>query len=168
MTEVFTNFWFLLFGMITITTVAGAVATAWCRVQQATIDAELKRDMLQRGMSCEEIERVLAASAQPKNRPWSAGAEGISVESLNEVVSVLGQVMAPPAVIEEVLSAFRSADSHTQELISEAIQNLVGSATHKVTGEQILAVVRPLCQPRAAANAQVVSIRDERIRREVQ
>ena len=156
-----TTFWLSLFGMITLVTVAGSLGKAWTVAHRATLDAALKREMIQRGMSVEDLERVMAASAHPR----SPSAEGISEDSLNEVVTVLGQVHATPAVIEEVLWAFRSVDVRTQELISQAIQHLVGDDTHKATGDQILAVVRPLCQPKVAANGHVAPVRDERITR---
>lgn len=37
----------------------------WRKVQQARIEMDLKREMVQKGMSAEEIERVLKASASP-------------------------------------------------------------------------------------------------------
>ena len=162
MPELFTNFYFLLFGMITIMVVVGVLSTTWTVTRQANLDADLKRDMIQRGMSAEDIERVIAASAN-STRARPSSAQGISEDSLNEVVSVLGQVGASPEVIEEVLSAFRSADVPTQEAVSEAIQHLVESAD-EVTGEQIVAVVRALRQQKEAANAHLIPIRDERIR----
>jgi hypothetical protein len=41
------------------------VAVAWARVRKAQIDADLKRDMLDRGLSPEEIDTVLEAGARP-------------------------------------------------------------------------------------------------------
>lgn len=41
-----------------------AVATCWNSVRQKQIEAELKQDMLDRGMTAEEIEQVV--KAQPK------------------------------------------------------------------------------------------------------
>ena len=52
-----------------------------------------------------------------------------------------------------------------QEIISEAVQHLVGSAD-EVSGEQILAVVRPLRQQRETANGRLVPIHDERVRQD--
>ena len=163
MPELFGNFYFLLFGGITIMVVITILATAWTTTRQANLDADLKRDMIQRGMSAEDIERVIAASANSNPRDQPSSAQGISEDSLNEVVSVLGQVGASPEVIEEVLSVFRSADVPTQEAVSEAIQHLVESAD-EVTGEQIVAVVRALRQQKEAANTRLVPIHDERIK----
>jgi len=61
MIELFTNFWFLLFAMIVITSVTGTIAHVWQKVRRAEQEAALKQDMLQRGLSVEDIERVLRA-----------------------------------------------------------------------------------------------------------
>jgi hypothetical protein len=166
MPELLTNFYFLLYGMITIIVVVVTLARAWVVTHQASAELEFKKQLLQRGLSVEEIERLMTASAHPYPRPRSPGDSAIDEDSLNEVVSVLGQAETPAAVIEEVLWAFRSVDAPTQQLISQAIQHLVGSAD-SVDGEQILAVVRPLCGPKADPPAPVAAVRDERIMREV-
>ena len=166
MPELLTNFWFLLYGMITVIVVVTTVSHAYVASHRATAELAFKTQMLQRGLSVEEIERLMTASAHPRHRPRSPNDPAISEESLNEVVSVLGQAGTPAAVIEEVLWAFRSVDVPTQELISQAIQHLVGSADN-VDGEQILAVVRPLCGPKAETPAPVASVRDGRFMREV-
>ena len=82
---------------------------------------------------------------------------------MNEILTVLGQADASPASIQEVLSSLRSVDAPTQAMISQAVQYLVSGAG-EVTGDQVLAVVRPLCQP----SEQVVPIRDHRIMRDAQ
>lgn len=183
MPELFANFYFLLFGGITVIVVVGILARTWVVTHRSSAELEMKVQMLQRGMSAEDIERVMAASAQRELRRMLADptlrkilesemaasapprAGGISGDSLNEVVSALGQVGASPEVIEEVLWAFRATDAPTQEIMSEAVQHLVGSAD-EVTGEQILAVVRPLRQQRETANGRLVPIHDERIRQD--
>jgi hypothetical protein len=48
--------------------VFGTTTKAWSSVRRAEIDAALKQDMLQRGMSADEIRTVLEASSQ--GRPW--------------------------------------------------------------------------------------------------
>jgi len=48
--------------------IAGAIiavtAVQWRKVRQADFDASLKHDMLNRGMSADEIERVVKASSR--------------------------------------------------------------------------------------------------------
>jgi hypothetical protein len=45
----------------------GIFVGSWRKVRQAEMDAALKQDMLNRGMSAEEIERVLKASSGTKS-----------------------------------------------------------------------------------------------------
>ena len=52
----------LIFGL----PVVGCVAYFWYRIAKVTSDNELKRTMIERGMSVEEIERVLAARSRDK------------------------------------------------------------------------------------------------------
>ena len=41
--------------------IAAIVCIAWCKVAKSTSENDLKRRMVERGMSADEIERVLAA-----------------------------------------------------------------------------------------------------------
>jgi hypothetical protein len=45
-----------------------AIARYWWRIRQSEIDASLKHEMLQRGMSAEEIQTVLSASSSEATR----------------------------------------------------------------------------------------------------
>jgi hypothetical protein len=165
MPDLFANFYFLLFAMITVIVVVVTIAITWATANQSSAEFAFKAKLVERGMSAEEIERVMAASSSPLVYRPSGIDTSLDEDALNEVVSVLGQAQTPAAVIEEVLWAFRSTDAATQALISSAIQHLVGSADN-VDGEQILAVVRPLTGPKAEPPAPVALVRDERIMRE--
>jgi hypothetical protein len=48
---------------LTITFVAATLGYFWCEVRKAEADAMLKREMILRGMTAGEIERVIHASA---------------------------------------------------------------------------------------------------------
>jgi hypothetical protein len=52
---------------IALMVVVPQIARYWWRIRQAEIDASLKQEMLQRGMSAEEIQTVLAASTRNAN-----------------------------------------------------------------------------------------------------
>jgi hypothetical protein len=54
---------------ITLMIVVPAIAHTWWRIRRAEIDASLKRDMLERGMSAQEIQMVLAAPTRDSVRP---------------------------------------------------------------------------------------------------
>ncbi len=49
---------------IALMIVVPAIARYWWRIRQSEIDASLKHEMLERGMSAEEIQKVLAASTR--------------------------------------------------------------------------------------------------------
>ncbi len=61
MVQLLNNPLFIIFASVTLMAVLPTIAHYWYKVRQAEIDASLKHDMLQRGMSADEIERVLAA-----------------------------------------------------------------------------------------------------------
>jgi len=51
--------------------IVAIIAVNWSKVRRAEFDATLKHDMLQRGMTADEIERVLRASQSSPCRPSS-------------------------------------------------------------------------------------------------
>jgi hypothetical protein len=55
---------FLVCAWFTITTVVSSVGYYWHKVQKAELEASLKHEMIQRGMSADEIERVIQASSR--------------------------------------------------------------------------------------------------------
>ena len=44
--------------------IVGVISTAWYKAAKTTSENDLKRRMVERGMSVDEIERVLAAKSQ--------------------------------------------------------------------------------------------------------
>ena len=55
-----------LFGTLVLLVAVPVIASAWRQVAKGRSDADLKRSMIERGMSVEEIERVLAAKSPDK------------------------------------------------------------------------------------------------------
>ena len=55
---------FIIFSFMTITGVVSTISYYWSKVRRAEIEAALKQEMIQRGMSADEIEKVLAASGK--------------------------------------------------------------------------------------------------------
>ena len=43
------------------------ISVEWRKARQTQIEAELKREMVQKGLPAEEIERVLKASGPPRD-----------------------------------------------------------------------------------------------------
>jgi hypothetical protein len=52
----------VIFASITLISVVRTIALYWHKVRQAELEASLKHEMLQRGMSADEIKTVLQAS----------------------------------------------------------------------------------------------------------
>jgi hypothetical protein len=72
MAQVLTNPLFIIFAAITLISVVPTIAHYWYKARQAEIDANLKHEMLQRGMSAEDIERVLAAPGKVPGKKCEA------------------------------------------------------------------------------------------------
>ena len=68
---------FFVFAWLTITTVVSSVAHYWHKVRKAELEASLKQEMIQRGMSADEIKQVIEAST-------GSGAKGIRSEPASE------------------------------------------------------------------------------------
>jgi hypothetical protein len=65
MFELLNNPVFLVFSSLTLVGVVGILAGAWKRVRQLEIEAGLKQDMLQRGLSADDIKKVVEATGEP-------------------------------------------------------------------------------------------------------
>ncbi|MBI3409634.1 MAG: hypothetical protein HY040_14940 [Planctomycetes bacterium] len=65
----------LFFVVAGLTWIALTFINRWYKHRQAEIDAALKHEMLQRGMSADDIERILAAGPPKKAESSSANHE---------------------------------------------------------------------------------------------
>jgi hypothetical protein len=54
----------IFFTSIAVIAVGCTIAVQWRMAHQTSVDADLKKEMIQRGMSAEEIERVLKAQSK--------------------------------------------------------------------------------------------------------
>ncbi|HEY1376798.1 MAG TPA: hypothetical protein VGF55_08380 [Gemmataceae bacterium] len=113
----------------------------WCSVRHAETAANLKRDMLQRGLSVDEIEHVLRAPAEvpafASEKELEAGLASLLVQ--NEV--------AGPTV-ERVLRAYQATDPATKKAVYDSLEEIIGSEPSE---DQLLAAVTALCPPRTGA-----------------
>jgi hypothetical protein len=66
-----TNPLFLVFSWLTLTSVVGSVGYYWSKARRDDQEAALKQEMLQRGMSADDIVKVIQASKGkgPKTAP---------------------------------------------------------------------------------------------------
>lgn len=153
MMSVLSNFWFLAAATIIIIAVVALVTEAWRKVRQAEQDAELKREMLQRGLSVEEIERLLGAQS-------AAVSEEAAAEDIELLTGQLGKCSVGGAVLEEVLHTFQSASNPARRAITRALAGLIEAAEENEelpNEEQILAVVRGVARGSRAAMENALS-----------
>lgn len=64
MAEILHDGWFQMWAAITLICVVPTAAHYWYKVRKAEWETDLKRDMVARGMSADDIERVLAATSR--------------------------------------------------------------------------------------------------------
>ena len=69
MPEFLTNFNFIFWTSVAVMVVVPTLAHYWYKVRQAELETELKREMIQRGMSTDQIVRVLRASSDKDAEP---------------------------------------------------------------------------------------------------
>jgi hypothetical protein len=133
MAQLLDNFWFLVFAWITITSVAATVARAWQKVRRAEADNALKQEMLRRGLSVEEMERVVHAPEAPLS-------EEAAYRMLGECLANL-EVSGP--AVEEVMAAFRGADLPAKRAMVQTLKGILETGG-ELSEERLLAVVRGL------------------------
>jgi hypothetical protein len=54
------------FGVLCVSVAAYYIVAEWRKARQVQIEADLKREMIQKGLPADDIERVLKASAPPR------------------------------------------------------------------------------------------------------
>jgi hypothetical protein len=138
----------------------------WWRIRLAQADAMVKQAMLQRGLSMEEIERLVSLG-MTRDEPAAAKSvasapmdDGLMVQ---ELTSWLAQADVSEATLAQVLSAFWTADSSKRCLIYRAVRGLFEVAS--LNEERVLAVIRSLSQqdgtagPAARPDAMGITVR---------
>ncbi len=110
----------------------------WCAIRHAETAANLKRDMLQRGLSVDEIERVLRAPAEDHTSVSEKGLEAA-------LASLLVQNEIPAPTLERVLRAFQATDPATKKAVYDSLEEIIGGEPSE---EQLLAAVKAFCPPR--------------------
>jgi hypothetical protein len=132
--------------LLVLLVMLGVAANVWWisrqQARRAEREVELKREMLDRGLSVDEIERLFRATAEQPKQPRS-------VDEENEIVGEFGGLLGTcqPSTIEEVLMLFQIADWTTRRAMVSAVTEMrAQSETGKITDEQICAVVRGLAR----------------------
>jgi|SRR5262245_38195512 len=95
----------------TIIAVVAIIAHEWRSVRVRDLDAALKQDMLNQGMSPEDIERVLLASSEPPE-PADTAQETISDNEYYLVEKMVEEGRSAEE-IERIIKAFKSGQAAT-------------------------------------------------------
>jgi len=110
----------------------------WRSVRLAQAAAALKQSMLQRGLTLDEMERLLALDSNPPPPPRTGE---LAIEDL---AACLHQSGIKEPVIEQVFAAVRSAEPAIRESLCHAIQGLSGESGDEANAKEILAAIRGL------------------------
>src|SRR5262249_5976860 len=108
------------------------------------IRANLKRDMLQRGLSVDDIERVLRAPGEPANSQRTPDERGLDAN----LASLLVQHEVSAPTIEQVVRTFQAVDPGGKKSVYPGIEEMLDSGAEE---EQLVTAVRTLCTPRGRA-----------------
>src|SRR5271165_4010414 len=122
-----------IFGGWIIVAVASTLAKAWRKAQESEHIAALKQGMIDKGMSAEDIERVLRAGPEA---PESKGDPTV------RITTKLAEHEVPAKTMEEILTAFRAADAGTRDTVAKSVASMLDSGAD---GERVLVAVRALC-----------------------
>jgi hypothetical protein len=94
--------------------IVAIVASQWRRVRISELEAALKQQMLDKGMSAAEIALVMASSQEPQRaaKPGSTGNEALDKAALAQQMIYSGY---EGAEIERVLKAYQPAPKQANE-----------------------------------------------------
>jgi hypothetical protein len=132
-------------GLLAIVSCVGLIS--WCVLRNAQIAADLKRDLVQRGLPVDQIERLIQGPREDEKPYYEKQLEG-------SLASLLAQSEVPGPLMTEVLRIYQATDGGTKKAVYDAIEEIIGS---EPTEDQLLAAVRTLCPPKGGLPAVPVS-----------
>src|SRR5262245_42083012 len=89
------------------------IAPFWSRVRLAEMEAALKREFLQRGLSVDEIERLIRASQQTAASGGPVNERELDVD----LASILVQYEVSAETMEQVVRTFQATDPATKKAV---------------------------------------------------
>jgi hypothetical protein len=126
-----------IFGGWIIVAVVARVAKNWRMIHESEHAAALKQSMIERGMSADEIERVLRATpAGPFDESGSGEAKDISKK--------LAEHSVPAPAVEQILGAFRTASPGMRKTLAGTVVAMLDGGAKS---DQVLAAVRAISRP---------------------
>jgi hypothetical protein len=129
-----------LFGGWIIVAIISSLAKNWRRAHEVETTAALKQSMIERGMSVDEIERVLRAG--PPRIEKDGGGDGAT-----DLAGKLVEHELPAKDMEPILTAFRCAEPGALKSLAKTIEVMLDGGAN---GEQVLAALRALGGSNAA------------------
>lgn len=137
-----------LLGILVGAALALAWVLAWRRIRLAQEDAALKREMLQRNLTVEEMERLLRARVAPDEPPPLPG------DLIEELTTYLGQHEVTGETLTEIMGLVREAPLPRLQAVTRTVAGLSAGAEEagrELTGAEILAAIQGLCGPAAGS-----------------
>jgi hypothetical protein len=135
-------FWvFILGGGSALITLINSLAKHWRKVRESEHLAALKQSLVERGMSVEEIERIVRAA--PESQELEADETPVV-----QLTNKLAEQEVPPEALAEILRTFQACDPAMQQTLARTVEALCDNGA-KV--EHILAAVRALARPSGSA-----------------
>jgi hypothetical protein len=121
-----------VFGGWIITSVASTFARNWRKARESEHLAALKQNMIEKGMSAEEIQRVISAAPAP--------AEDKQPPVVN-LAKKLAEHEVEERPLEEILRAFNAADPTHQQTLAQTVVTMLDAGAD---ANRVLVAVRAL------------------------
>jgi hypothetical protein len=121
-----------------LTGIVVTITVAWSHVRREEIRANLKRDMIDRGVPIDQIERLIGVS--------TSSGEPVNEKELEaQFASLLVQNEVPGPTMQRLLCAYQATDASTKAAVYSSLEEILGSEPNE---EQLVAAVTALCPPR--------------------
>jgi hypothetical protein len=141
----------LIFGGWIIVAVTISIAKNWRKIHESEHAAALKQSMIERGMSADDIERVLRAGPRPDTSEGEERGESPRkvADDLTGLAGKLAEHDVPAAEMEQILGAVRGCDPGTRKCVAKTVETMLDNGANS---EQVAAAVRAIARP--ASNGQ--------------
>jgi hypothetical protein len=122
-----------LAGIVTAGIVVVNLIEAYVRLRRLRAETDLKRQMLERGLSVEEVARMFHPPVQP-------------IKLARRLGEYLVRIDAGPEEVEQVLAAFAAADAPTKQLLVKVVEGIVAEQVENGNTDpgRVLGAVRGL------------------------
>jgi hypothetical protein len=139
-----------IFGGWIIVAIVSSISKSWRKIHESEHAAALKQSMIERGMSVEDIERVMRAGPPADAQETAAASGGGTSKKLTgELTEIAGKLVehgvAAPAM-EQILEAVRMCDPASRGAIKDTVETMLDNGAGS---DQLIAAVRAIHRPTA-------------------